>query len=83
MKIYILKHTITSEVMAAFISKQLAEKWQIAVNYSQIETAELKLDTDSVEDELTRIIEDKEQDIQALSSIITDLKNGIVPPEKK
>lgn len=34
--IYILQHTITHEILAIFESKELADQWNVAINYSQL-----------------------------------------------
>lgn len=32
--VYILQHTITKEILAVFKDKELAERWNNAINYS-------------------------------------------------
>jgi hypothetical protein len=39
--IYILQHTITFEIMAAFTDKELAEKWANVINYTKLVEIEI------------------------------------------
>jgi hypothetical protein len=41
-KIYILQHTITKEILAVFDNKELAETWKNVVNYSMIIEMDIK-----------------------------------------
>lgn len=39
--IYILQHTITNEILGVFKDKELAEKWQLVINYSKLSEHEI------------------------------------------
>lgn len=43
-KVYILQHTLTNEVLAVFENEELANKWQIHINYSRVIEFNISID---------------------------------------